>query len=152
MITWSSVERDDLFGRTYCASLLGGFCAAFVPGMSVDDYTNEVRVEFDRWKFCAEQTLYKIALECPGYQQPIDCLRPIWAMMKTENNEVFYAGNTLKKLDLIGTLGIDNLFVVRNGTDRIACVVSLRSTGVHITRQRIGSELEAWRIMMKGIE
>lgn len=151
MIKWSSVERHDLFGRTYCASLIGGFCAAFVPGMNVDDYTTEVRTEFDNWKIVAEQTLYKIAIERPEYQQPIDLLRPIWEMMKTENNEVFYAGNTLKQIDLVGTFAIDNLFVVRNGAERTACVVGLRDTGVHITRQRIVSELDVWKIMIKGV-
>ena len=151
MIKWSSVERPDLFGRTYCASLLGGFCAAFVPGMEVDDYTPEIQEQFSHWKLVASQTLYKIALECPGYQQPMDQLTPIWQMLKTDSNEVFYAGNVIKLVDLVGSLAIDNLFVVRNGSERMACVVSLRSSGVHITRQRIESELHVWKIMIKGV-
>lgn len=152
MIRWATVDREDLYGRAYCASLHQAYCAVFVPGMVVADYTDELKASFENWKKCAENTLYQIALNCPSYAPPIDCLQGLVRMFKTESNEVFYCGNILTKADLLGTLAIDHLFIVKIGEIRVQCVVSMRDSGVHIARSVIDQELDIWKTMLKGIE
>lgn len=149
MIIWAVVDRCDIEGKVYCATLNNAICSAFVPGLNPDEDT---RHEFAIWKSIAECTLYKIGMNAPQYFPQVDFLNYMVGMLRQGNEEVFYAGCVVTGTDLIGNISIGQLFVARTGPLRIQCLVESRSNGIHIERLLIKTELEVWKTMQKGLK
>ena len=148
MINWVVVDRIDILGKVYCATLNCAMCSSFVPGINPD---KDTRHEFAIWKSVAECTLIKIAMKHPEWYPTVDFLNYMVGILRQGNEEVFYAGCAITGTDLIGNISIGQLFVARAGPLRIQCLVESRSNGIHIERSLIGSELEVWKTMKKGL-
>lgn len=144
MITWSVIENEHAHGTTYCASLHEAFCATFVRGR-VEDIES-----WWKWKSCAENTLYRIALKITGYKTPINELRQVQSVLAEGGGVLAYAGNAIFAIS-----GISHLFTRRFHREDdfvIQYEVVINNGHYHIFRSQIASELEVWKTMAKGIE